>query len=49
MKEIDMEIKRAGSQPSNKGSTDWFTGTVRSDPLFNAPAPARRVRRKCHL
>jgi quercetin dioxygenase-like cupin family protein len=41
MKEIDMEIKRAGSQPSNKGSADWFTGTARIDPLFNAPAPAR--------
>ena len=36
-----MEIKRAGSQPSNKGPADWFTGTVRIDPLFQAPAPAR--------
>ena len=36
-----MEIKRAGSQPSNKGPTDWFTGTVRIDPLFQAPSPAR--------
>ena len=36
-----MEIKRAGSQPSNKGPADWFTGTVRIDPLFSAPAPAR--------
>jgi quercetin dioxygenase-like cupin family protein len=36
-----MEIKRIGSQPSNKGPTDWFTGTVRIDPLFQAPAPAR--------
>ena len=36
-----MEIKRAGSQPSAKGSTDYFTGTVRVDPLFQAPAPAR--------
>ena len=36
-----MEIKRAGSQPSNKGPADWFTGTVRIDPLFTAPAPAR--------
>src|SRR5689334_16425578 len=36
-----MEIKRAGSQPSGKGPADWFTGTVRIDPLFQAPAPAR--------
>jgi len=36
-----MEIKRVGSQPSNKGPADWFTGTVRIDPLFQAPAPAR--------
>jgi quercetin dioxygenase-like cupin family protein len=36
-----MEIKRCGSQPSGKGPTDWFTGTVRIDPLFEAPGPAR--------
>src|ERR1043166_10073769 len=36
-----MEIKRSGSQPSAKGPADWFTGTVRIDPLFRAPAPAR--------
>ena len=36
-----MEIKRAGSQPSGKGPADWFTGTVRIDPLFQASAPAR--------
>ena len=36
-----MEIKRAGSQPSGKGPADYFTGTVRVDPLFQAPAPAR--------
>lgn len=36
-----MEIKRVGVQPSNKGPADWFTGTVRIDPLFQAPAPAR--------
>ena len=36
-----MEIKRSGSQPSGKGPSDWFTGTVRIDPLFAAPAPAR--------
>jgi len=36
-----MEIKRAGSQPSAQGPSDWFTGTVRVDPLFQAPDPAR--------
>jgi len=36
-----MEIKRIGSQPSNIGPADWFTGTVRIDPLFAAPEPAR--------
>ena len=35
-----MEIKRAGSQPSAKGSSDWFTGNVRMDPLFQAQDPA---------
>ena len=32
-----MEIKRAGSRPSAKGSSEWFTGIVRVDPLFEAP------------
>ena len=36
-----MEIKRSGSQPSTKGPADWFTGTVRVDPLFGPPEPAR--------
>jgi quercetin dioxygenase-like cupin family protein len=31
-----MEIKRSGSQPTTRGSADWFTGTVRIDPLFEA-------------
>lgn len=35
-----MKIRRVGSQPSGKGPTDWFTGTVRVDPLFQAPDPA---------
>jgi hypothetical protein len=35
-----MEIKRIGSQPSAKGPSDWLTGTVRIDPLFQAPDPA---------
>ena len=36
-----MEIRRNGSQPSGKGPAEWFTGTVRIDPLFQAPDPAR--------
>ena len=35
-----MDIKRIGSQASDKGPSEWFTGTVRIDPLFQAPAPA---------
>ena len=38
---MDIDIKRNGSRPSQKGSSDWFTGTVRLDPLFQAPDPAR--------
>ena len=36
-----MDIKRSGSQASGKGPAEYFTGTVRVDPLFNSPAPAR--------
>ena len=36
-----MEIKRVDSQASSKGPTDWFTGTVRIDPLFQPSDPAR--------
>ena len=36
-----MEIKRAGSTPSNKGPADWFTGNVRIDPLIQPTPPAR--------
>ena len=38
-----MNIKRSGSQPSGKGPVEYFTGTVRIDPLFQADAPARAV------
>jgi hypothetical protein len=41
--ESTMEIKRVGSQPSSKGPAEYFTGTVRIDPLFPAIAPARAV------
>ena len=36
-----MDIRRSGSQASGKGPADWFTGTVRIDPLIDAAAPAR--------
>ena len=36
-----MDIRRTGSQPSTKGPAEWFTGTVRLDPLFQAAPPAR--------
>lgn len=36
-----MEIKRAGTQAPSKGSEDYFSGAVRIEPLFEAPAPAR--------
>jgi quercetin dioxygenase-like cupin family protein len=36
-----MDIKRSGSQPSGKGPDEYFTGTVRIDPLFHANDPAR--------
>lgn len=36
-----MEIRRSGSQPSGKGTADYFSGAVRIDPLIQATAPAR--------
>ena len=36
-----MEIKRKGTQPSEKGSSLYFTGSVTIDPIFSAPEPAR--------
>jgi len=36
-----MDIFPAGSRASAKGPADWFTGTVRIDPLFPVTAPAR--------
>jgi quercetin dioxygenase-like cupin family protein len=38
-----MDVKRSGSQPSGKGPTEYFTGSVRIDPLFQAIAPARAL------
>jgi quercetin dioxygenase-like cupin family protein len=36
-----MDIKRSGTDPSAKGPPEWFTGTVRIDPLFSPPAPSQ--------
>ena len=38
-----MEAKRNGSQPSGKGPAEYFTGSVRIDPLFQATDPARAI------
>jgi quercetin dioxygenase-like cupin family protein len=37
----NMDIKRSGSQPSAKAPAEYFTGTVRVDPLFQTTEPAR--------
>lgn len=36
-----MKIIRSGTAPSNPGPADWFTGTVRIDPMFAAEDPGR--------
>lgn len=36
-----MELRRNGSQPSQSGPAEYFTGTVRIDPLFTATEPSR--------
>ena len=36
-----MDIIRNGTRPSGRGAAEWFTGSVRLDPLFAATAPAR--------
>ena len=38
-----MDVRRSGSQPSRKGPVEYFTGTVRFDPLFEAVEPGRAV------
>ena len=38
-----VEIRRSGSQPSTIGPAEYFTGSVRIDPLFEAKDPARVV------
>jgi quercetin dioxygenase-like cupin family protein len=36
-----MDIKRSGSRPAGKGPADYFTGSVRIDPLIETKEPAR--------
>jgi len=36
-----MDIKRVGSQASVKGPSDWFSGVVRIDSMFQREEPAR--------
>ncbi len=36
-----MDIFRAGSKPTQKSSSEWFTGMVWQDPIIEAPEPAR--------
>lgn len=38
-----MDVKKNGSQPSGKGPAEYCTGTVRIDPLYQAPDPARMI------
>ena len=38
-----MKVTRNGSQPLATGSSEYFTGTVRIDPLFQPEAPARTL------
>lgn len=33
-----MKVFRSGSRPSGKGPQEWFTGTVRIDPLLATPS-----------
>src|SRR3989440_12533458 len=38
---FSFSIARAGTQPSQKGPADYFTGSVRIDPLFQAKESTR--------
>src|SRR5688500_17463932 len=38
---MNMDIRRSGSRPSRQGLAEYFTGSVRIDPVFEAPEPAR--------
>ncbi|MEZ5777573.1 MAG: cupin domain-containing protein [Paracoccaceae bacterium] len=36
-----MEIRKGGSRPSGRGPAEYFTGSVRMDPVIETPEPAR--------
>ncbi|MDB2579412.1 MAG: cupin domain-containing protein [Tateyamaria sp.] len=36
-----MNIYKAGSRPSQRANSDYFTGTVWQDPIVSTPEPAR--------
>src|ERR1044071_6181884 len=36
-----MEVRKNGTQPAQKGPEEYFTGSVRIDPLCEAPEPSR--------
>src|SRR2546423_11537629 len=38
---VSLSIARAGTQPSQKGPAEYFTGSVRIDPLFQAKESTR--------
>ena len=44
-----MKIKRSGSRPSAKTPAEWFTGTVRIDPLFRARRASARGGQRRHV
>ncbi len=36
-----MDIHQSGTRPSSPGPSDYFSGSVRIDPVIDAPDPAR--------
>ncbi|HEY5139932.1 MAG TPA: hypothetical protein VIJ25_11545 [Methylococcales bacterium] len=42
-----MSVQRCGTQPSNKGPEEYFTGNVRVDPLIQPPRSGMRRCRQC--
>ena len=38
---MKIDIRRNGSLPAREGPAEWFTGTVRIDPLCEPKAPSR--------
>ena len=44
-----MEIKRIDSQPTRKGPAEWFTGSVRIQPMFDSPRTGTCAWRERHV